>query len=115
MAQRWYACCARIVGSPPLPRRVSVRCWVLRAMTRLNLRQGLHQVQHDGVSRRTGIYELIEVNEELRTAIHEGEGELAMLAVARRFTGIQADGRRRILLRQRLKRFCVTSVTCWRV
>jgi general secretion pathway protein E len=51
-----------------------------------------------GYRGRTGIYELIEVDEDLRTAIHEGEGEQAMLAVARKqYPGIQVDGRRRIL------------------
>ena len=51
-----------------------------------------------GYRGRTGVYELIEVDEELRTVIHEGEGEQAMLAAARKqYPGIQADGRRRIL------------------
>ena len=51
-----------------------------------------------GYRGRTGIYELIEVDEALRTAIHEGVGEQAMLEIARRsYPGIQADGRRRIL------------------
>jgi len=51
-----------------------------------------------GYRGRTGIYELIEVDETLRAAIHEAESEQAMLAVARqKYPGIQADGRRRIL------------------
>ncbi len=51
-----------------------------------------------GYRGRTGIYELIEVDETLRAAIHEGAGEQAMLEIARtKYPGIQADGRRRIL------------------
>ena len=60
--------------------------------------KGCAKCNMTGYRGRTGIYELIEVDEELRTAIHEGEGEQAMLAVARKhYPGIQADGRRRIL------------------
>jgi general secretion pathway protein E len=41
---------------------------------------------------------LIEIDESLRTLIHEGIGEQAMLREARqRYPGIEADGRRRIL------------------
>lgn len=51
-----------------------------------------------GYRGRTGIYELIEIDDELRMKIHEGAGEQEMLTVARkRFPGIQADGKRRIL------------------
>jgi len=60
--------------------------------------KGCAKCNMTGYRGRTGIYELIEVDEELRTAIHEGEGEQAMLAVARKhYPGIQADGLRRIL------------------
>ena len=60
--------------------------------------KGCAKCNMTGYRGRTGIYELIEVDEELRTVIHEGEGEQAMLAVARKqYPGIQADGRRRIL------------------
>ena len=49
-------------------------------------------------SGRTGIYELIEIDESLRTMIHDGIGEQDMLAEARqRYPGIDIDGRRRIL------------------
>jgi general secretion pathway protein E len=51
-----------------------------------------------GYRGRTGIYELIEVDDALRAAIHDGAGEQEMLAIARnRSEGIQMDGRRRIL------------------
>lgn len=60
--------------------------------------KGCTQCNLTGYRGRTGIYELIEVDEALRTAIHEGVGEQAMLEIARRsYPGIQADGRRRIL------------------
>jgi general secretion pathway protein E len=51
-----------------------------------------------GFRGRTGIYELIEVDEELRTMIYDGASEQEMLEVARRnYPGIEADGRRRVL------------------
>tara|TARA_R100000900_G_scaffold102403_1_gene79439 strand:+ start:121037 stop:122530 length:1494 start_codon:yes stop_codon:yes gene_type:complete len=51
-----------------------------------------------GYRGRTGIYELIEINDALRNAIHEGASEQQMLLLARQhYPGIQEDGRRRIL------------------
>ena len=51
-----------------------------------------------GYRGRTGIYELVEIDDELRTMIHDGGGEHAMEKHARNFTpGIRADGVRRIL------------------
>ncbi len=59
---------------------------------------GCPDCNNTGYRGRTGIYELIEIDEPLRTMIHEGEGEQAMLREARqRYPGIEADGRRRIL------------------
>jgi general secretion pathway protein E len=56
------------------------------------------ECNHTGSRGRTGIYELIEIDDELRQMIHEGAGEQTMLAEARkRYPGIDADGRRRIL------------------
>ena len=60
--------------------------------------KGCAKCNMTGYRGRTGIYELIEVDEALRTAIHEGVGEQAMLEIARtNYPGIQADGKRRIL------------------
>jgi len=49
-----------------------------------------------GYSGRTGIYELLEVDERLRAAIHEREGEqkLRELARARGFRTLNEDGAR---------------------
>jgi general secretion pathway protein E len=51
---------------------------------------------HSGYQGRTGIYELLEVDERLRTAIHEREGEqkLRELARARGFRTLNEDGAR---------------------
>jgi len=47
---------------------------------------------------RTGIYEFIEIDEKLRSLIHDGADELAMIVHARtRSAGIRQDGVRRIL------------------
>ena len=51
---------------------------------------------HSGYQGRTGIYELLEVDERLRAAIHEREGEqkLRELARARGFRTLAEDGAR---------------------
>ena len=60
--------------------------------------KGCDKCNYSGYRGRTGIYELIEVDHELRRLIHEGVGEQAMLEEARRrYPGILEDGRRRIL------------------
>ena len=59
---------------------------------------GCEHCNYSGYRGRTGIYELIEVNDALRLMIHEGASEQQMLLEARKlYPGIQEDGRRRIL------------------
>ncbi len=63
--------------------------------------KGCAKCNGTGYRGRTGIYELIEIDDVLRTAIHDGVGEQEMLALAReRAAGIDADGRERILAGQ---------------
>ncbi len=51
-----------------------------------------------GFSGRTGIYELIAVNDRMRTMIHDGVSEQEFERYARKFgPSIRADGRRRVL------------------
>jgi general secretion pathway protein E len=60
--------------------------------------RGCAQCNHTGYRGRTGIYEFIEIDDALRTLIHERASEQAMIAHARtRSAGIADDGRRRIL------------------
>lgn len=60
--------------------------------------KGCSQCNFTGYRGRTGIYEMIEIDEQLRGMIYEGASEQAMLEVARqRYPGIEADGRRRVL------------------
>jgi general secretion pathway protein E len=60
--------------------------------------RGCKKCNYTGYRGRTGIYELIEVDEQLRTMIYNGASEQEMLAHARKvYPGIEADGRRRIL------------------
>lgn len=60
--------------------------------------RGCAACNHSGYRGRTGIYELIEIDDTLRLMIHEGASEQEMLAQARaNYPGIQQDGRRRIL------------------
>jgi general secretion pathway protein E len=60
--------------------------------------KGCKQCNYTGYRGRTGLYELIEIDEELRLMIYEGASEQDMLRHARQYyPGMEADGRRRIL------------------
>ena len=60
--------------------------------------KGCENCNYTGYRGRTGIYELIEIDDPMRIMIHEGAGEQVMLQLARQqYPGIEADGRRRIL------------------
>jgi general secretion pathway protein E len=60
--------------------------------------QGCERCSYSGYRGRTGIYELIEMDDEMRTMIYRGAGEQEMLTHARPlYPGIEADGRRRVL------------------
>ncbi|MEJ2455010.1 MAG: type II secretion system ATPase GspE [Candidatus Thiodiazotropha sp.] len=59
---------------------------------------GCEKCHGNGFLGRTGIYELITVDENLRNLIHLGAGEGEMLAHARKFSeSIRADGMRRVI------------------
>ncbi|HFE38305.1 MAG TPA: type II secretion system protein GspE [Gammaproteobacteria bacterium] len=61
-------------------------------------RQGCEACNHLGYRGRTGIYEVIDVDDQLRTMIHEGAGEHLLEQYARtRTPGIRADGARRVI------------------
>jgi general secretion pathway protein E len=64
----------------------------------LFLARGCEHCNMTGYRGRTGIYELIEIGDALREAIHDGQGEQSLLRLARQQSpGIDADGRRRII------------------
>ncbi|MFT5082165.1 MAG: general secretion pathway protein E [Lentisphaeria bacterium] len=59
---------------------------------------GCDQCHHSGYRGRTGIYELIPVDDGLRLLIHEGAGEQKMVAYARTISApIDEDGRAKVL------------------
>ncbi len=59
---------------------------------------GCDNCNQQGYSGRTGIYELIAIDDELRTLIHNGAAESELIRVARqKGPGIRDDGRARIL------------------
>ncbi|NND66459.1 MAG: type II secretion system protein GspE, partial [Halioglobus sp.] len=59
---------------------------------------GCEKCKYSGFRGRTGIYEMIDIDDEMRTMIYEGASEQEILSVARgRYPGIESDGRRRIL------------------
>lgn len=60
--------------------------------------KGCDHCNFGGYRGRTGIYEMIEVDDTMRAMIYDGASEQAMLAQARqRYPGIAEDGRRRVL------------------
>jgi len=66
--------------------------------TSMHRPKGCEKCNYTGYRGRTGIYELIEVDDAMRTLIHEGASEQEMLKLARQqYPGIENDGRRRIL------------------
>lgn len=69
----------------------------IAAGTMLYRAKGCERCQHSGYKGRTGIYELIEVDERLRQMIHESAGEQAMLRHARQCgEGIDQNGMERV-------------------
>ncbi len=59
---------------------------------------GCEKCKYTGYRGRTGIYELIEIDDDMRQLIYRGASEQEILAVARRrYPGIESDGKRRIL------------------
>ena len=59
---------------------------------------GCEKCANEGYRGRMGIYEVVEVDDELRRMIHSGASELDMeLYVRTRITGIRDDGRARVL------------------
>lgn len=64
----------------------------------LYLPNGCAKCNHSGYDGRTGIYELIEVDDELKTLIHDGSGEHELEQHVRKISpSIRADGIRRII------------------
>lgn len=60
--------------------------------------KGCAHCNNTGYKGRTGIYEMIEIDDQLRLMIHEGAGEHEMTSYARQQCGgILDDGRRRVL------------------
>ena len=60
--------------------------------------RGCERCNYTGYRGRTGIYELIEIDDAMRVMIHEGASEQEMLKIVReRYPGIDQDGRRRVL------------------
>jgi len=60
--------------------------------------QGCAKCNYLGFRGRTGIYELVEVDEPLRVLIHDGSGEHKLEAHARqRSVSIRQDGMQRVL------------------
>ncbi len=68
------------------------------AMASIYRPAGCSACNQTGYRGRTGIYELIEIDDELRGMIHEGASEIDMTRCAReRAPGILGDGQRRVL------------------
>lgn len=60
--------------------------------------KGCEKCKYTGYRGRTGIYELIEIDDDMRQLIYSSASEQEILTVARdRYPGIESDGKRRIL------------------
>ncbi len=60
--------------------------------------RGCERCNYTGYRGRTGIYELIEIDDAMRTLIHENASEMEMVKLAReRAPGMLGDGQRRVL------------------
>jgi general secretion pathway protein E len=60
--------------------------------------RGCPECNDSGYHGRTGIYELVPVDDNLRTMMHDGSGEQALERYARTISpSIRQDGRRRVL------------------
>ena len=59
---------------------------------------GCAECNHLGYKGRTGIYELVGIDDEMRTRIHDGDGEQKLEAHARQYSpSMRQDGWRRVL------------------
>ena len=73
-------------------------CAEAESPTTLYRARGCEKCNYSGYRGRTGIYELIEIDDAMRTMIYRGAGEQEMLSHARQhYPGIESDGRRRVL------------------
>lgn len=60
--------------------------------------KGCEACKYTGYRGRTGIYEMVEIDDDMRQMVYESANEQDILNVARRkYPGIESDGRRRIL------------------
>lgn len=60
--------------------------------------RGCEKCKYTGYHGRTGIYEMVEIDDDVRQMVYESANEQDILKVARlKYPGIESDGRRRIL------------------
>ncbi|CAA0109506.1 Type II secretion system protein E [Halioglobus japonicus] len=60
--------------------------------------KGCERCKYTGYHGRTGIYEMVEIDDDVRQMVYESANEQDILKVARiKYPGIESDGRRRIL------------------
>jgi general secretion pathway protein E len=85
-------------AAPAAPRELEMLTEAQGAGVTLWRAKGCERCNYTGYRGRTGIYELIEIDDPLRQMIYEGAGEQQMSKLARqRYPGIEIDGQRRVL------------------
>ncbi|MCC6868180.1 MAG: type II secretion system ATPase GspE [Burkholderiales bacterium] len=90
-------CPACRVSAPPTPGETTLlRSLGLPAATPVASAAGCEQCNHTGFRGRTGVYELLVVDDAVRRAVHDRADELAIRAAAERagMTGLRSDGAR---------------------
>jgi len=89
--------CKRAAGTPTHAELKILRATVSQA-TNVHVPHGCEKCNHTGYIGRTGVYEVVEVDETMRTMIHDGVSEHDLENYARtRNPGIQDDGARLVL------------------
>ncbi len=98
MAQRLVRLLCNECKEPYTPIESEVERFRLPADAEVYRPRGCPKCNNSGYRGRSGIYELIELDDAMRQLIHESAGEQAMIAHARKTSpGIEEDGRRRVL------------------
>jgi len=85
-------------ASSPTHAELKILRATLSQATNIHTPNGCEQCNHTGYIGQAGIYEVVEVDEQMRTMIHDGESEQDIEKYARtRHPGIQDDGARLVL------------------
>ena len=88
----------KVEAEPNAAERELLRLDADDSSARVHHAKGCEACKYTGYHGRTGIYEMVEIDDDVRQMVYESANEQDILKVARRkYPGIETDGRRRIL------------------